>query len=136
MFILWKKMAYCAMMHHRSSCRPMAATLIEGPVDARFIWNDPANGYSIDNGCIFTTGIAKCRAAIVTDTVVTTSSRATEAIVSFAVQGGGLPPPSSSPTRAPVSITPTPTSESNGSASATSLAHNINGRHSSLKVIF
>ncbi len=106
----------------------MAATLIEGPVDARFIWNDPANGYSIDNGCIFTTGIAKCRAAVVTDTVITTSKKATETIISFAVQGGGLPPPSSSPTRAPVSITPNPShSGSSGSASATSLAQNING---------
>lgn len=62
------------------------------------------------------------------DTVITTSKKATQTISSFAVQGGGLPPPSSSPTRAPVSITPTPShSGSSGSASATSLGQNISG---------
>ena len=106
---------------------PWIATLIEGSADARYLYNDPVNGYSIDEGCVFATGVAKCRAAILTDTVVTTSRKSTETISPFAVQGGG-PPPSSSPTSHPV-VTSAPSSQSGSSSSAspTSPAQNVNG---------
>ena len=96
--------------------------MIEGPVDARLFYVNAANGYSIDEGCVFSSSVARCRAAVLTDTVVTTSFRATETMSPFLVQGGGAPPSSSSPTTFAIS-TPTPSSTaSSGESAAPSVA--------------